>query len=361
MTLQDFAKPAPADLARRNLLLGALGLSAFSLAGCHKAPAAADNGSSGVLKFSIVAPESASSLEQFWLPIIADMEKSTGLKIVPFFGANYTALVEAMRFKQTHFGWFTNLSGLEAVRRSGGEVFARTIDPSGDDGYTSVLIVPAKSKLTLDDVLKCDKTLNFGIGDAKSTSGTLAPKAFLFSPKGIDVQACFKTIRPANHGSNLMGVSNGVLDVATNNSTSLRLQKLRDQERAAKHEPTIVDKVRVIWTSPRLPEDPIIWRKDLDPAIKEKLRQFFLTYAQGDGPEQTRQLGLLSRISIGGFKPADNNHLLPVREMEASENLMEAQLSKDPAKIAATEKALASIKTEEATLQAKTGQAPGAQ
>ncbi|OXE36199.1 MAG: phosphonate ABC transporter substrate-binding protein [Phenylobacterium zucineum] len=347
----------PVQFARRSFLVSAAGFGALTLTGCGKSSEPVDTGASGILKFSIVAPESASSLEAFWKPIIADMEKSTGLKIVPFFGANYTALVEALRFKQTHFGWFTNFSGLEAVRRAGGEVFARTFDPSGDDGYTSVVIVPAKSKTTLDDVLKCDRTLNFGIGDAKSTSGTLAPKTYLFSPHGIDVNACFKTVKSANHNSNLLGVANGVLDVATGNSTSMRLNRERDKELAAKGQPTVVDKVRVIWTSPRLPEDPIIWRKDLDPAVKEKLRQFFLTYAQGEGPEAERQRALLSKISIGGFKPADDNHLLPVREMEASENLQEAIRAKDSTKIAVARKALDGVRAEQAALQAKTGQA----
>ena len=346
---------------RRNFLLTAAGFSALSLAACGKTTEPAPDGVTRPLRFSIVAPEAASSLEAFWKPIIADMVKTTGLKIVPYFGANYTALVEALRFKQTDFGWFTNFSGLEAVRRGGGEVFARTFDPSGDDGYRGVVIVPAKSKLTLEDVMKCDKTLSFGIGDAKSTSGTLAPKTYLFGAAGIDVNACFKTVKSANHNSNLMGAANGVLDVATGNTTSLRLQRERDRDLAAKGMPTIADKVRVIWTSPRLPEDPIVWRKDLDPAVKEKLRQFFLTYAQGDGPEAERQRGLLAKISIGGFKPADDNHLLPVREMEASELLQEATRSKDPAKIAQAQKAFDGIKTEEATLQAKTGQPATAQ
>ncbi|MFY9509490.1 MAG: phosphate/phosphite/phosphonate ABC transporter substrate-binding protein, partial [Rubrivivax sp.] len=338
------------------LLLSAAGLGAMALASCGKSETPAADGTNAPLRFSILAPESASSLEIFWRPVIADMEKTTGLKITPFFGSNYTALVEALRFKQTEFGWFSNLSGLEAVRRGNGEVFARTIDPGGDDGYTSVLIVPAKSKLTIEDVLKCDRTLNFGIGDAKSTSGTLAPKTYLFSPRGIDIQKCFKTIKSANHGANLSGVGSGVLDVATNNSTSIRLQAERDIERKAKGEPTVADKVRVIWTSPRLPEDPIIWRKDLDPAVKEKLRQFFLTYGQGEGPEAERQRALMAKISIGGFMPADGNHLLPVREMEASEAVLQARNDGDKAKEAEAQKVLDDIRAQAAALQAKSGQ-----
>ena len=299
------------------------------------------------VNFSILATESSTSLQSFWAPIIADMEKQTGYKIKPFYGSNYTALIEAMRFKQTDVGWFSNQSGLEATRRSGGEVFVRTFDPSGRDGYRSLIIVPAKSNLTLEQVLKCDKSLNFGIGDAKSTSGTLAPMTYLFAPRGIKPAECFKTVRTANHQANLFAVARGVLDVATNNSTAVNLQKGRD--------PAINDAIRVIWTSPPLPEDPIVWRKDLDPQVKVRLRKFFESYGQGTGPEAARQRALLSKVSIGGFKPADNNHLLPVREMEATEIYLVAKEEGNAAKIAAAQKVLTGIQAERKALA---GRAP---
>ncbi len=298
------------------------------------------------VNFSILATESSTSLQSFWAPIIADMEKQTGYKIKPFYGSNYTALIEAMRFKQTDVGWFSNQSGLEAVRRSGGEVFVRTFDPSGRDGYRSVIIVPAKSNLTLDQVLKCDKSLDFGIGDAKSTSGTLAPMTYLFAPRGIKPAECFKTVRAANHQANLFAVARGVLDVATNNSTAVNLQKGRD--------PAINDAIRIIWTSPPLPEDPIVWRKDLDPQVKARLRKFFESYGQGTGPEAARQRAQLAKVSIGGFKPADNNHLLPVREMEATEIYLVAKDEGNAAKIAAAQKALAAIQAERKALAGRT-------
>ena len=131
----------------------------------------------------------------------------------------------------------------------------------------------------------------------------------------------------SSHQANLFAVANGQLDVATNNSTSLI-----STARAAGARP---DEVRVIWQSPVLPEDPIIWRKDLDPAVKEKLRQFFLTYGQGNGPEAARARGYMAKINIGGFRPADDNHLLPVREMEATDLWLEAKKAATAAKIAA--------------------------
>lgn len=320
-------------------------LAALSLASCGKP----DEGKGGpkTVNMSILAVENAQGLQAEWEPILKDMEKSTGLKIKPFFQSNYTSLIAAMQFKQTDIGWFSNQSGLEAVRRADGEVFARTQDDSGTDGYYSVLIVPAKSKTTLEDVLKCGKTLNFGTGDAKSTSGTLAPMTYLFAPRGIKPEACFKTVKTANHQANLFAVGKGLLDVATNNSTSIRLNQERGQE-AAKN-------VRVIWQSPKLPEDPMIWRKDLDPAVKEKLRQFFLTYGRGDTPEAQAQRGHLKKLSIGGFLPADDTHLIPVREMEAAQNLELAKNAGNAADIGDAQKALDKVKAERLALEAKTG------
>lgn len=323
-------------ILRRSLLaLGAV--AAMALAGCGEK--AATGAAQDTLNFSILNTESAQNMESYWAPILADMEKQTGLKVKPFFSGSYSALIEAMRFKQTDLGWFSNASGLEAVRRSNGEVFARTFDPSGKDGYRSVIIVPANSPIhTLDDLLKCDRTLNFGMGDKKSTSGTLAPMTYVFIPAGKKPETCFKTVLSASHQANLFAVANGRLDASTNNSTALSLNKERGEGQA--------DRVRVIWQSDLLPEDPIVWRKDLDPVIKEKVRQFFLTYGQGTGPEAERQRANLHKLSIGGFLPADDSHLLVVRKMEALEHLGQAREGGDPAKIAAAQKALDEIQAE---------------
>jgi phosphonate transport system substrate-binding protein len=338
-------------ISRRSALViaarfSAVGLSALALASCgqkSEAPAAKDT-----ISFSILSTESAQNMEGYWKPILADMEKQTGLKVKPFFSSNYSSLIVAMGAKQTDVGWFSNQSGLEAVRRSNGEVFARTFDPSGTDGYKSVIIVPADSKIqTVQDLLKCDKTLNFGIGDKKSTSGTLAPMTYVFIPANKKPEACFKTVISANHQANLFAVANGKLDAATNNSTAIGLSKARGEG--------VTDKIRVIWESPTLPEDPIVWRKDLDPVVKEKLRQFFLTYAQGDTPEAQQQRGYLKKLSIGGFKPADDTHLLVVREMEATEQLGLAREAGDQAKIAEAQKALAAIKTQRLAAEGKAG------
>lgn len=330
-------------MIRRSLFIAAA--AAMALSACSPKPAA--EGPKDTVVFSILSTESAQNMESYWKPILADMEKQTGLKVKPFFSSNYSSLIVAMGADQTDVGWFSNQSGLEAVRRSGGEVFARTFDPSGTDGYKSVIIVPADSTLTLADLLKCDKTLNFGIGDKKSTSGTLAPMTYVFIPAGKKPDTCFKTVLSASHDANLFAVANKKLDAATNNTTALRLNDNRGGAQS--------NKIKVIWESPTLPEDPIIWRKELDPVVKEKVRQFFLTYGQGDTPVAAQQRANLAKLSMGGFLAADDTHLLVVREMEALEQFGLAKETGDAAKIAAAQKTLDGVKAERVAAQGKAG------
>lgn len=337
---------------RRNLLAAiAAGAAALTLAACGGDAGQGGEGGKKEIVFSILSTENSQNQEVLWKPFLDDMRKETGLEIKAFYAPNYFALVNAMAAKQIDLGWFSNQSGLEAVRRANAEVFVRSSDPSGVDGYFSNLIVPASSSTTLEDVLRCDRTLTMSMGDAKSTSGTLAPMTYLFGPRGIDPEKCFKTLRSANHEANLQAVANGVIDVATNNSTALKL--------TAENKPEVAERIRVIWQSPRLPEDPIVWRKDLDPAVKEKIRTFFLTYGDGEGPEAERERANLAKLSFGRFKPADDTHLIPVREMEATGELIDARNKNDAAGVAAAEKKLAEIAKERA-LVGSGGPAPAA-
>jgi phosphonate transport system substrate-binding protein len=117
--------------------------------------------------------------------------------------------------------------------------------------------------------------------------------------------------------------------------------------------------LEVIWTSPTIPEDPMVWRADLDPAIKGKVSAFIFSYGVGDTPEAQRQRAVLERIQTGPFKHADNSHLLPVREMEAAGELIQAKAKGDAAAIQAAEAKLNQVWKEMAAHPANSaGSAP---
>jgi len=230
-------------MIRKGLIAAGLMLAAL-LGGCGKGSAPASD--ANVINFSILSAEDQQSMAKVWQPLLDDMAKQTGLTIKPFYATNYTSLIEAMRFKQVQVGWFSALPTLEAVRRADGEVLGRVVDAGGEGVYQSILIVKKGSGITLDDVLKCGKRYNFGIGDARSTSGTLAPMAYVFIPHKIVPNDCFKIVRSASHQANMFAVANGVVDVATNNTVGMVFAK--------RENPAVAAKIDVIWTSPPLPE-----------------------------------------------------------------------------------------------------------
>jgi phosphonate transport system substrate-binding protein len=281
------------------------------------------------LNFGIISTESSSNLKTIWEPFLADMEKGTGLKIKAFFASDYAGIIEGMRFNKVQLAWYGNKSAMEAVDRADGEIFVQSVAKDGAPGYYSHLIVPADSAFTkLDDVLKCDKSLDFGNGDPNSTSGFLVPAAYIFAAKNIDPKNCFKTVRTANHEVNALAVANKQVGVATCNSEAL--------DRLKKTNPEALAKIRVIWTSPLIPSDPLVWRKDLDAGAKSKIYTFLMNYGRAGTPEEIKkQTETLTALQWAPFRPSSNDQLIPIRQLEANKKLFKIE---GDDKIAADEK-----------------------
>ena len=258
------------------------------------------------LNFGIISTESSQNLKSDWQPILDGMAKKTGMKVNAFFAPDYAGIIEGMRFNKVHVAWFGNKSAMEAVDRASGEVFAQMVNADGTQGYYSHLIVHKDSPLkSLDDMLKQGKNLSFGNGDPNSTSGFLVPSYYVFAQNKIDPKTYFKLTRGANHETNALAVANKQVDVATNNSENL--EKLKDRL------PEKFNDIRIIWTSPLIPLDPLVIRKDLPEATKAKVRDFFYNYGQG-GQQEKDALFKLSKLS--GFKASTNSQLTPIRQLE---------------------------------------------
>jgi phosphonate transport system substrate-binding protein len=261
------------------------------------------------INFGIISTESTSNLKEQWLPLMADMEKALGKKVNAFFAPDYAGVIEAMRFGKVHLAWFGNKSAIEAVDRSGGEVFVQTSKADGSQGYYSHIITHVDNKdiNSLDDVFKCDKSLNFGIGDPNSTSGFLVPSYYVFAQNNVEPKSCFKTVRNANHETNLMSVAHKQVDVAANNSEQIGSSKLKAPKAAAN--------IKVIWTSPLIPSDPMVYRKDMSKELKSQIKAFFLGYGRiGDVAGAKKVLQGISD-GQGLFMESNNTQLYPVRQL----------------------------------------------
>lgn len=258
------------------------------------------------INFGIISTESSQNLKSQWQPLLDDMRKKTGYKVNAFFAPDYAGIIEGMRFGKVHLAWYGNKSAAEAVDRAGGEVFAQMVNADGTQGYYSHFVVQKDSPLrSLDDVLKNASSLSFGQGDPNSTSGFLVPGYYAFAKNNVDPKTAFRVVRSANHETNALAAANKQVDVAVTNSEAM--DKIKD------HMPGKFSQLRIVWTSPLIPLDPLVMRKDLPEATKQKLRTFFYSYGEG-GAHEKETLMKISKLS--GFKPSTNAQLVPIRQLE---------------------------------------------
>ncbi len=291
------------------------------------------------INFGIISTDSTQNLKTAWQPVLDEMAKHTGLKVNAFFAPDYAGIIEGMRFNKVQLGWFGNKSAMEAVDRANGEIFAKVVNVDGTEGYYSQMIVHKDSPIkSLDDVLKNGKSYSFGNGDPNSTSGFLVPGYYVFAQNKIDAKTHFKVVRSANHETNAMAVANKQVDVATFNSENMA--------KLEKNLPEKAKELRVIWTSPLIPSDPLVMRKDLPEATKAKIKAFFLNYAKTNPAEKE----IMARMNWSQFRESSNAQLTPIRQLDlfGQRNKVEADATLGDAdkksRLAEIDKKLAALK-----------------
>ncbi|MCE8035790.1 phosphonate ABC transporter substrate-binding protein [Billgrantia tianxiuensis] len=267
------------------------------------------------LRFGIISTEASQNQEPLWRPFLDDMAETLGVEVEPFFANDYAAVIQAMRFDKIDLAWYGNKSAMEAVDRAGGEIFAQTVPENGEPGYWSLLIVHQDSPYeNVEDILANASQLTFGNGDPNSTSGFLVPGYYVFAQNGVEATDIFKRTLNSNHETNALSVANRQVDVATFNTESMDRLELAHPDKAAQ--------LKVIWQSPLIPSDPLVWRENLPESMKTRLRDFILSY--GETEEQREKI---EPLQWARFDASDNDQLLPIRQLELFKQ--RAQLAAD--------------------------------
>ncbi|MDS1141814.1 phosphonate ABC transporter substrate-binding protein [Pusillimonas sp. SM2304] len=281
----------------RKVFLGATVMSAALFGAAHAAESKA-------LNFGIISTESSQNLRSMWDPFLAAMSEQTGMEIKAFFAPDYAGIIQGMRFDKVDVAWYGNKSAMEAVDRAGGEIFMQTVAADGSPGYWSLLIAHKDSPInSVDDLLKHAKDLTFGNGDPNSTSGFLVPGYYVFAKNHVDPKQIFKRTLNASHEVNALSVANKQVDVATFNTEGM--------ERLTQTHPDKAAQLKVVWKSPLIPADPIVWRKNLPDATKKKINDFFTLYGAN-----AQEMAVLNGLQWGKFRVSDNDQLLPIRQLE---------------------------------------------
>lgn len=288
-------------------------------------PFAASADEKKVLNFGIISTESSQNLKEVWTPFLDDLGKQLNMEVKSFFAPDYAGIIQGMRFGKVDVAWFGNKSAMEAVDRADGEIFAQTVDVDGNPGYWSLLVTHKDSKLNnVEDVIANAKDLVFGNGDPNSTSGFLVPSYYVFAKNAVDPKKAFKRTLNSNHQTNLLAAANKQVDVATNNTENYR--------RLKETHPDKVKDIKILWKSPLIPADPIVWNKKLDEGLKQNIYDFFMTY----GTEKEAEKEVLAGLQWAPFKASSDDQLIPIRQLVLFKNRLKAA---NDEKLAAEEKA----------------------
>jgi len=283
-----------------SLIFGTIALSTLLLGGVSHA--------TQEVNFGIISTETSQNLKSIWKPFLEDMEKATGIKVNSFFASDYAGIVTGMQYNKVQLAWYGGKAAVEAVDRAEGEVFAQVVYANGDGGYYSHLLAHKDSPLNSEkDVLAQAKNLTFANGDPNSTSGFLVPGYYVFALNKVEPKNIFKRTVNANHESNALSVASKQVDVGTCNSEVM--------ERLSKTNPEKREQIKIIWTSPLIPSDPLVWRKDLPADVKAKIQDFVLSYGKEGRPDAARERELLKALQYLGFRASSNDQLLPIRQL----------------------------------------------
>jgi phosphonate transport system substrate-binding protein len=126
----------------------------------------------------------------------------------------------------------------------------------------------------------------------------------------LDPKTHFKVMRSSNHEGNFLAVLNKQIDVATSNSEMTEKMKEKSPEK--------MDQIRILWTSPLIPRDPLVWRKDLPADVKKKVKDFVTGYGKTDREKEI----LKNMYRLAGFKASTDAQLTPIRQLELFKDRM---------------------------------------
>ncbi len=194
------------------------------------------------------------------------LEKNLGMKVKGFVAADYNGVIEAMRSGHVEVAYLGPFSYVLGTTVANIEAFATAETSKSSRTFYHSQIITRKDSGIKD--IKDLKGKTFAFVDPSSTSGHLFPKAGLIK-LGIDPDTYFgRVLFTGSHDANALAVANKRIDAAT---IADRIFDAAVQKNLVKRED-----IHVVWSSDPIPESPTVWRKNLSPELKAKIKAAFL-------------------------------------------------------------------------------------
>jgi phosphonate transport system substrate-binding protein len=213
------------------------------------------------LTIGLIPAEDSQAMIESSRQVLDSLQQQLGMPVKPFVATDYNGVIEALRSRKLDVAYLGPFSYVLANQIADVEAFAVAVTKkTGQSSYKSVIIARKESGLAKTADLK---GRTFAFVDPTSASGHLFPKAGLLQA-GYDPETFFsRVIFSGSHDASILAVVNKKVDAAAVADRILASAIAKGQVKA--------DELEIVWSSNPIPESPMVWRKDLDPALKAKI------------------------------------------------------------------------------------------
>ncbi|MDB5597292.1 MAG: putative phosphonate transport system binding protein htxB precursor phnD [Hyphomicrobiales bacterium] len=193
-------------------------------------------------------------------PFFRHLAQTLGVEYELVVTTDWAGIATALANGQADVAWMGPW-GYVLAHQEGGAQAVATVKYDGKPFYYAIIV--GRPDLDLKNWPEAAKGMSISFADRGSTSGWLVP-TFWFKSQSIDPKSFFKYREGAAHPANEIAVANGQVDLATDYDRNLRSMIERGLIGP--------DAVKIVWTSDPLPNDALVVRAGLDPAITAKVR-----------------------------------------------------------------------------------------
>ncbi|AFY02710.1 phosphate/phosphite/phosphonate ABC transporter substrate-binding protein [Bdellovibrio bacteriovorus] len=287
----------------KKLLLGMVLCGPVVLGGCHLKKDVLGTVENPI-KFHLVPAVDAKVLTDNSQILKDYLEKNTPYKFQITIPQNFVAVVESFGTKRADVAAI-NTYGYYLAHKQYGVEARLTVIRYGSATYQSQFLARADGKVkTLKDLH--GKKVAFV--DPASTSGYLLPLKTLKDRK-IEPK---DTVFAMKHDSVVTMIYQGQVDAGATYYSPPQNGQLEDARRLVKTQyPDVEQKVKIIELSEPIPNDPIVFRKDMPEEMKEKIVDTLLQFAAT--PEGQKSLDLM--LGATNLKKSTDSDYDSVREM----------------------------------------------
>ena len=259
-----------------------------------------------VIRVSGIPDENPTELARKYKPLVDQLQKHLGVKVVYVPVIDYGAAVSALGAGKIDFAWLGGFTFVQAKVMSGARpVVMRDIDRE----FHSVFIASSTSGITKPEELRGK---SFAFGSKSSTSGHLFPRHFLETTWRIDPDKDFAgaPVYSGAHDATVKMVESGKVQAG-----AVNIEVWKRMESKQQFDPA---KVRAIWTTPAFVDYVWAARKDLPAETVKKFADAFLTLDMNDPAEKA----VLELQGAKKFVPAKAEDFAIIEQVGRSTGLL---------------------------------------